>query len=133
MNPITLSRLVSNIAVVAVIAAFLVALMFNDGIADLPWGWIIFLTALGGVALQFITSLLRPSDIAAAFDEQVRATETGSYAFGYWISLAVFLVFLVLVLTGRMSAPLAFFVMGAPLGAAPALYMLVAHVRGRAG
>lgn len=133
MNPLTLARLISNASIVAVISAYLVVIMFNVGGNDLPWAWIITGTALTGAALQFGVSILRPSAISTAIDEQVRATEIGSQSFGYWVSLAVFLVFLVLVLNDMMSAQLAFFLLGSPLAAAPALYMLVAHVRGRAG
>jgi len=133
MNPLTLARLISNVAIVVVVGAFLLTVAFNTGDLILPWFWIIGGTALFGAVLQLAVSILRPSAIPTAIDEQVRATEVGSQSFGYWISLAIFLAFLVLVLQERMSAPLAFFLMGAPLGAAPALYMLIAHFRGRAG
>ena len=133
MNPLTLARLISNAAIVLVITAFLVTIALNDGAQRVPWFWIIGGTAAFGAILQFTVSILRPKAIATAIDEQVRASEIGSHSFGYWISLAVFLIFLVLVMQDMLSAQLAFFLLGAPLGAAPALYMLIAHVRGRAG
>jgi len=131
-NVLSLTRLVSNAAVVAVLCAFLAALAFGnpDGRG---WAWIIGATALAGAAAQFVVSILRPSDIRPSWDEQVQASHRASLVFGYWITLATFLVFLALVLADVMSVDLAFYALGFPLGFAPAVWMLGAHLAGRAG
>ena len=93
----------------------------------------LFFGGLAGAAAQFVVSILRPSDIRPSWDEQVQASHRASLVFGYWITLATFLVFLALVLADVMSVDLAFYALGFPLGFAPAVWMLGAHLAGRAG
>ena len=76
--------------------------------------------------------LFFPKESRLAFDEQTTATERRSHALGYFAAVATFLICLALILIGTLKPATAFWFMGFSL-VTPSLYMVVAHVSGRAG
>ena len=75
--------------------------------------------------------LFFPKEIRVAFDETTE-TERRSQALGYFAAVATFLICLALILIGTLKPATAFWFMGFSL-VTPSLYMVVAHVSGRAG
>ncbi|MEO0930950.1 MAG: hypothetical protein AAFY14_09925, partial [Pseudomonadota bacterium] len=73
-----------------------------------------------------------PEAADAAWDEQNTEAHRSSLIFGYWAVLAVFLIFLTLILTDRMSADMAFYWLGPVLGAVPPAHYISSVLRGRA-
>lgn len=131
-NPLASARLAANAALVAVLLAFVVRLLFGAPGDPAPWVWVIGGVALGGALLQFAVSVLWPRSIRPAWDEQVVRVHAGSHAFGYWMALAAFLGLFAAVRAGWIEAEAAFYWLAPVLAAAPSLYMLVASLRGRA-
>lgn len=133
MNPVTLARLGANISLILVVLAFLAAMYLGSGKVSDGWAWIIGGVALAGAVGQIVASVIWPKSVGPAWDEQVIETQRTANSFGFFITLAMFLVFLILVINDMMRPDLAFYLMGAPLGIAPAIWMIVAHLQGRAG
>lgn len=133
MNPLALARLDANISLVLVFMAFLAAMYLGSGKVSDNWAWIIGGVALAGAVGQFVVSVIWPKSVRPAWDEQVIETQRAANSFGFFMTLAVFLVFLILVINDMMRPDLAFYLIGAPLGIAPAIWMIVAHFQGRAG
>jgi len=81
--------------------------------------------------LSFVVNLAFPEQADRARDELNRTAHRASLAFGYWATLAAFLL-LGFVLTGRLEAQAAFYWLGPVLGIAPALHFILSVLRGRA-
>ena len=133
MNIIPTTRFSLHIICSVVVLAVLSLLLFAPAL--IPEGTGLFVTAISllGAAILGVLALLRPKDTEIANDELARMSEKTSYAFGYYVSLVVFLIFLVCTFTGQLDAKAAFYFMAFPLAAAPSIYMVVAYLRGRAG
>ncbi len=134
MNVVAVARFLGNFLVAFGFVTVLFVLMpMFPNVSGSTWALSLFAAAGIGIFVQVIAVAGRPTDAVSAWDEQSKASNQASYVFGYWCVMAVFLVFLLFVLTGEMTADQAFLWLGAPLGIAPALYMVVAFLRGRAG
>ena len=133
MNPLALARLGSNVGIVVVMAAFTTALFVESGKASNAWTWAIGGVALLGAAAQCIISVIWPSSVKTAWDEQVLMTQRSANAFGYFTVLVIFLIFLALVILDVLDATLAFYLLSIPLAVAPSIWMIAAHFQGRAG
>ncbi len=130
VNVVARIRTLSNIAIVLVIAAFLFALWLGDGRLSEQWVWILGSVAVAGIVAQLLASLIFRNQIAAAWDEQAQYLNRQSYVFGYWLVMATFLTFFVLIQLGAMRPDAAFFFMG-PALIGPSAYMAFAALRGR--
>lgn len=133
MNPLAVARLGANVSIVLVMLAFVVAVVVQAGQVSSHWSWIIGGVAGIAVLIQVLAGAIWPKAVPAAWDEQVLAQQSAANTFAYFATLAAFLVFLCLAIGDWMRADLAFYLMGVPLGVAPALWMIIAHLRGRAG
>lgn len=131
-NPLATARLAANAALVAVMLAFLVRVLFFPAGDMVPWVWAIGIVAVGGALAQFAVSVLVPGAIRPAWDEQVVRSHAGSHAFGYWMTLAVFLGLFLATEAGWVAPEAAFFWLAPVLAAAPSVYMLGASLLGRA-
>lgn len=130
-NPVSLVRLWGNAALVAMVmtavgSMFLAAEYWNG------WPWLIGAVAFGFAALSFAVNWRYPHKSDVAWDEQNVAAHRASLVFGYWATLAVFLLLLGAVLADIMEARAAVFWMGIPLGIAPSVHYLASVLRGRA-
>ena len=132
-HPVTLVRTWSSAALVLAIAAMLVSVLLGVGPRGAAWAWTIFGVAIAGAAAQLAASAIWRRGLEASWDEQVQRSNLASHAFGYWITLAVFLALLAAAVAGLISPATAFYWIGTPLAAAPPLWMLAAFLRGRAG
>ena len=133
MNIFALTRFAMNVLIVLMISAFWLTYALTEDVAGGTWAAAIFgVAALCGVAMTII-AVMRPKDAKISNDELAQRTNVNSYAFGYWVTLAAFLSLLALVLTDRLAGETAFFIMGTPLGIAPAAFMIWGYVTGRAG
>ncbi len=131
-NPISRVRLLGSAAIVITTAAALIAAFLSIGPSGITWAFIIGGIAIGYAILSFVLHLRYPDAADAAWDEQNNQAHRDSLIFGFWAVLAVFLVFLVLSLTDRMSPAMAFYWLGPVLGAVPPALYLVSIMRGRA-
>lgn len=133
MNLFSLTRFAMNVLIVLMISAFWITYSISDDVAGGSWALAIFIvSALCGVAMTVI-AVLRPKDAEVGHDELAKQTNKSSYVFGYWVTLGVFLILLAYVLTGQLPAATAFYVLGTPLGMAPATFMIWGYLTGRAG
>lgn len=131
-NPLAAARLAANAALVAVMLAFFVRVLILPPGDIAPWVWAIGGVAVAGAVVQVAVSVLVPRAIGPAWDEQVVRTHAGAHAFGYWMTLLAFLALFLAVRFGWIGAEAAFYWLAPVLAAAPALYMLVASLMGRA-
>ncbi|MEM6595033.1 MAG: hypothetical protein AAF672_09595 [Pseudomonadota bacterium] len=130
-NPITRIRFWGNVGLISVVAVAI----GNALLTDAYWvssPWIIGVAAVGYAALSFIAHLRHPEKVDAAWDEQNLAAQRASLVFGYWATLAVFLLLLGAILTERIEGNAAFFWLGPVLGIGPSIHYLASVARGRA-
>lgn len=130
-NPIARIRFWGNAVLIAVV--FLS--MGSAILTDVYWAsspWLIGSVALGYAAISFIAHLRHPDKVNAAWDEQNTAAQRASLVFGYWATLAVFLLLLSAVLTNQVDGSTAFFWLGPVLGIGPSIHYLTSVARGRA-
>ncbi len=131
-NPVSRARLIGSAAVVIVTCCAFIAAFFSVGPSGLTWAYIIGGIAIGYAVLSVILHLRYPEAADAAWDEQNSQAHRDSLIFGFWATLAVFLVFLSLSLTERMDPAHAFYWLGPILGVAPSAHYLTSVARGRA-
>jgi len=132
-NPIATIRLISNLAIVAVTAAFvLLTLAAQVGASGKTGVWIISGVAITAALLQSAAHLMFPQTIEPAWDEEVQHSNRASYLFGYWAVMATFLTLLAGTWAGVVDPAMAFYLLAPVLGAAPCGWMAVAALLGRA-
>lgn len=131
-NPVSRIRLIGSAMIVILTLTAVIASLASIGPSGLTWAWLIGGAGIGYAVLSFIVNLRHPAAAEAAWDEQNTAAHRDSLIFGFWAVLAVFIVFLVLVLSGLLDADMAFFWLGPVLGAAPPAHYLASILRGRA-
>lgn len=131
-NPLVAARLFANASLVAVMLAFFAARFAGSPGDPVAWVWAAGAVAVAGAVLQFAVSVLAPGAIRPAWDEQVVRVHAGSHAFGYWMTLLAFLALFLATRAGWLPVEVAFYWLAPVIAAAPALYMLVAGLIGRA-
>ncbi len=131
-NPISCVRLIGSVAIVIATAIALTAATLSIGPSGIVWAMIIGGIALGYAALPFILHLRHPEAAGAAWDEQNISAHRNSLIFGFWAVLWVFILFLILSLTGRIDPAMAFYWLGPVLGAVPPAHYIASIIRGRA-
>lgn len=130
-NPIARIRFWGNTAIIAVVVLTTGGMLLTDTYwKSSPW--LVGSVALGYAALSFVAHLRHPDKVDAAWDEQNTAAQHASLVFGYWATLAVFLLLLGAVLTKQIEGSAAFFWLGPVLGIGPSVHYLTSVVRGRA-
>lgn len=131
-NPVALVRLLTMASAVVLVIASIFAMFTGVGPSGLAWAWIIGGTMIALSALSFVVHLAFPDQAARAWDEMNLTAHRASLVFGYWATLAAFLLLLGLVLTDRLEAQAAFYWLGPVLGIAPSLHFILSVLRGRA-
>ncbi|MEL6839905.1 MAG: hypothetical protein AAFP85_11480 [Pseudomonadota bacterium] len=131
-NPVSRARLIGSAALVIATCTALLAAFLSIGPSGITWAYIIGAIAVSYAILSFVLHLQYPEAADAAWDEQNTEAHRSSLIFGYWAVLAVFLIFLTLILTDRMSADMAFYWLGPVLGAVPPAHYISSVLRGRA-
>ncbi|WP_342078118.1 hypothetical protein [Yoonia sp. SS1-5] len=133
MNIVATTRFVANLLLVLVILLLWVNIGMDRQISGLAWAIGIFILAAGCGLIEVAIAFLKPKQAVAAWDEQARASVRLSYAWGYWIAMAAFLILLAASLTDHIDPAFAFYIMGTPLAVGPPIIMIWAYVTGRAG
>ena len=133
MNIIATTRFALHITCSVVTLLVLSLLLFAPMLIPKGTGVFVIAISLLGSVMLGVFALLRSKGTVIANDELARASEKSGYAFGYYVSSAIFLIFLACSLAGQLDPKTAFYFMAFPLAAAPSLYMVVAFLRGRAG
>jgi len=133
MNIFATARFALHLAVSVAVLIILGFAVLAPSLIPNNTAWFIGAFALLGVLVLWMLAFLQPKETAVANDELTRKSEKTGSSLGYWVTLAVFLVFLGCTFAGKMDAETAFYFMGFPLGVVPSFYMVVAYLRGRAG
>ncbi|NBB98563.1 MAG: hypothetical protein GVY34_10435 [Alphaproteobacteria bacterium] len=131
-NPVALVRLLTMASAVALVVASIAAMFAGVGPSGLAWAWIIGGTMIALSVLSFVVHLAFPDQADRAWDEMNQTAHRASLVFGYWATLAAFLLLLGLVLSDRLDAQAAFYWIGPVLGIAPSLHFILSVLRGRA-
>ena len=130
-NPISRIRFWGHAALTAVVVlAIGIAILTDAYWASSPW--LIGSVALGYAALSVFAHVRHPDKVDAAWDEQNTAAQRSSLVFGYWATLAVFLLLLGAVWSNQIDGSTAFFWLGPVLGIGPSIHYLTSVARGRA-
>ncbi len=132
MNPLATTRMIANLALVVTMLSLFTAAFLGQGASPI-WVWLTVSVAIAGGVAQFLVSVLRPSSIRPAWDEQVVASHRASLQFGYWAALLLYFLLFMLTQFGSLSLGTAFLLVAPMLGAAPSMWMLGAAMMGRAG
>ena len=130
-NPIARIRLWGNAVLIAVVVFTFGGMMLTQTYWESS-PWLVGSVALGYAALSFVSHLRHPDKIEAAWDEQNRAAQRASLVFGYWATLAAFLLLFAAVLTKQIDGGVAFIWLGPVLGIGPSVHYLISVARGRA-
>ena len=133
MNTFATARFVINLFFAITLPILLAVLLIKPSLVPSGTGLVLLGIGLIGVVFMFALAFAKPKDAETAYDELNKQTVNASYVWGYWFTLAVFLVFLVGSFTDVISPRTAFYYLGFPLGAVPSIYMVVAYFQGRAG
>ncbi|SUZ31747.1 hypothetical protein ROE7235_01497 [Roseibaca ekhonensis] len=131
-NLVTATRFVMMATAIILVGASIASGFTGIGPSGLTRATIIGGTMIGLSALSFIVHLAYPAAAEVAWDEMNMSAHNASLVFGYWATLAVFLVLLIFVLAGGISAEVAFYWMGPVLGIAPSVHFLSSVLRGHA-
>lgn len=132
MNPLATTRMIANLALVMIMLILFIAALLGHGATPI-WVWLTASVAVAGGVVQFFVSILRPSSIRPAWDEQVVASHRAALQFGYWAALMLYALLFLLTQFGSLSPGTAFLLLAPILGAAPSVWMLGAAMMGRAG
>ena len=117
-NPVARIRLWGNAVLIAVVVITVGGMMLTQTYWESS-PWFVGSVALAYAALSFVSHLRHPDKVEAAWDEQNTAAQRASLVFGYWATLAVFLLLLVAVLAKQIDGSVAFFWLGPVLGIGP--------------
>lgn len=131
-NPVALVRLLTMASAVVLVIASIAAMFAGVGPSGLAWAWIIGGTMIALSVVSFVVNMAFPDHADRAWDEMNLTAHRASLVFGYWATLAAFLLLLGFVLTDRLEAQAAFYWLGPVLGIAPALHFIASVLRGRA-
>ena len=131
MNKVSAISLIMHVGLALYVAA-LFFLFFTGQNIPQQVAWIGIAAAPVIFMIHTAFWLFFPKESRVAFDEQTTETERRSQALGYFAAMATFLICLALILIGTLKPATAFWFMGFSL-VTPSLYMVVAHVSGRAG
>ena len=132
MNPLAMTRMIANLALVVTMLSSFIAAFLGHGVSPI-WVWLTASVAIAGGVAQFLVSIIRPSSIRPAWDEQVVASHRASLQFGYWTALLLYFVLFLLTQLGSLGFGTAFLLLAPILSAAPSVWMLGAAMIGRAG
>lgn len=133
MNIFATARFTLHLMVSIAVLIILVIALLSPSLIPKNTMWFMVSIALLGAVVLWTIAFLRPKETATANDELARNSEKSGAALGYWVSLVVFLIFLICTFIDKMDPRTAFYFMGFPLGVVPSIYMVVAFLRGRAG